>query len=580
MAIDRECLEMSPRLPSSQRKIANADSSKQILCAEVVGSNQEIASCSKSGHNSSWISKLYDALRSSFGFKSQAAYERVVDGCALGDEAVTFSTLQFLRFCGSGLLMSVSYLDPGNLEADIQVGAQAGYSLLWWYGISSVFFGFAFQCQAGRLGLVTGQDLAQHCGKRYPKEARILLWTLLEFAIVGADIQETIGSAIAISILTGGAVPLWLGCILISVTAFFLLLLDRFGFRQLEIVFAALIAVEAVALGINYFEADIPLQEVTMGLIVPKISSATLPVAVGALGALVMPYNIYFQSSIVNSRPRDSDSDEKMGMLLVYMRMENMIMLVFAFIINVFVVCVFAEGFYNPDNPSMELGLESAGDHLAERYGNTFRIFWAIGLLAAGQVATISLTYAGQLVMTGLLGMKVQAGVRMVATRLVALIPTVVMAVLFEATNTFDVAAQMLNVAQSLLLPFALLPALHMTANKEIMGEKFVSAKWFTILTAGITAIVLAVNGYLLYDVMRQQHASGGDLGGSLAVLLALMLIIYYSLTAYYAIGPDNIPGLWRFLRGKVVTLSNPQDGPQETDPMLASIAHQHPHDR
>lgn len=122
----------------------------------------------------------------------------------------------------------------------------------------------------------------------------MLLWILLELAIVGADIQETIGSAIALSILSGGAIPLWAGCILISISAFLLLLLDRFGFRQLEIVFLVFTSVEAIALGINFFSAQIPPIPVIEGLVIPQLSSRTLPLAVGALGALVMPYNLFF----------------------------------------------------------------------------------------------------------------------------------------------------------------------------------------------------------------------------------------------------------------------------------------------
>jgi NRAMP (natural resistance-associated macrophage protein)-like metal ion transporter len=283
--------------------------------------------------------------------------------------------------------MSVSYLDPGNLEADIQVGVQTGYSLLWWYATCAVALGFLVQCLAGQLGLVTGQDLAQHCGKRYPKPARWLLWVLMEIAIVGADIQETIGSAIAIAILSGGVIPLWAGCILISVTAFMLLLLDRCGFRQLEIVFALFILVEAVSLGINFFQAGVPAGEMFEGLLVPTLNRSNIVVAVGALGALVMPYNIFFQSSVVNARPRDTSTPGRLSMLLVYMRLENMIMLIMAFIINVFVVCVFAEGFYDPTaDPPPELGLETAGEHLAERFGGVFKTMWAIGLLASGQV--------------------------------------------------------------------------------------------------------------------------------------------------------------------------------------------------
>uniref|UniRef100_A0A7R9V4I2 Natural resistance-associated macrophage protein n=1 Tax=Chlamydomonas euryale TaxID=1486919 RepID=A0A7R9V4I2_9CHLO len=459
----------------------------------------------------------------------------------LDDPGSKFSTLQFLRFCGSGLLMSVSYLDPGNLEADIQVGVATGYDLLWWYATCAVLLGFVVQCLAGQLGLVTGQDLAQVCGQRYPRFARWLLWLLLELAIVGADIQETIGSAIAIFILSGGAIPLWAGCILISVTAFLLLLLDRFGFRHIEAVFGIFIAVEAVALGMNFFQAGVDADALVRGLVVPTLTRSSLPVAVGALGALVMPYNIYFQSSIVNARPRDTSTEGRMGMLLTYMRLENMIMLVMAFVINVFVVCVFAEGFYDPAaDPQPDIGLESAGDHLADHYGSIFRTMWAVGLLASGQVATISLTYAGQLVMTGLLGVKVSAGPRMLATRMVALVPTVLMAVFFEASNTFDAAAQLLNVGQSLLLPFALLPVVHMTANVDVMGRRWVSGRWWTGVSIGITVATVAVNGYLLVDSLVAQH--DGGLTWPWMMLTISTTLLYYAIVAYYAIGPDNIP--------------------------------------
>lgn len=229
------------------------------------------------------------------------------------------------------------------------------------------------------------------------------------------------------------------------------------------------------------------------------------------------------------------------------MRLENVIMLILAFVINIFVVCVFADGFYDPNLPPVEIGLESAGEHLAERFGAPFKYAWAIGLLAAGQVATLTLTYAGQIVMTGLLDIKVAAGWRMMATRLVALVPTVIMAVVFETSQTFDYAAQLLNVAQSVLLPFALLPVLRMTADQDIMGERFVSPRWLTIIGSVICSVVLAINGYLIVDVFRVtfQSSSHGTSVLLLALLLAATMISYYLLAAYFAIGPDHWEGWW-----------------------------------
>jgi Mn2+/Fe2+ NRAMP family transporter len=142
----------------------------------------------------------------------------------------------FLRFFGSGFLAVVAFLDPGNLEADIQVGVKARYSLLWWLGLCTLLFAFLFQSLSARLGLVTGADLAQAIGKEWSKSSRILLWVLLEMSIVAADIQETVGCAIAVKSLSGGAVPLWAGCIIVSVAAMALLQVDRLGYRHLEFV--------------------------------------------------------------------------------------------------------------------------------------------------------------------------------------------------------------------------------------------------------------------------------------------------------------------------------------------------------
>ncbi|KAJ9522400.1 hypothetical protein QJQ45_008309 [Haematococcus lacustris] len=450
-----------------------------------------------------------------------------------------FRLLEFARFIGTGLLASVSYLDPGLTAQFISLhswhSANSLLSIRWYpqHLAAITVQAFTFQCIAGRLGLVSGKDLAQHLGERYPKPARILLWVLMEVAIIGADIQETIGSAIALSILTSGRLPLYAGCIVVSVSAFGLLLLDRIGFRQLEAVFFCFIVTEAVAMGINFAQADVPSVDVAKGVFIPRVSKTTMPVAVAVLGALVMPYNIFFQSAIVNARPRDASCDGRKRVLLQYLRVESFLVLALAFVINLFVICVFAHGFYGTDT---EVGLESAGDHLAERYGGVFKTVWAIGLLAAGQVSTIGLTFAGQLVMMGLLNLKVQAGPRMLATRLVALVPTVSLAVVFEASNTFDKVAQMLNVVQSMMLPFALIPVLHVCADKIVMGT-FVSHRYLTAFGALIATVVAAVNGYLLVDFLHTEveNTPGVDAG------LAFLIIVYYMVVLYFAIGPDNM---------------------------------------
>ncbi|GAX73625.1 hypothetical protein CEUSTIGMA_g1076.t1 [Chlamydomonas eustigma] len=175
-----------------------------------------------------------------------------------GSEGLLTSTPPFtmyglIQFMGSGFMMSVAFLDPGNLEADIQVGVSSQYQLLWWYALCVLCFGYAFQSLSGKIGLVTGKDLAAHIGDRYPKSARYVLWFIMELSLLAADIQETVGCALAVQILSSGTIPLWAGCLIVSVTAFILLQLDRFGFWWIEAVFAILILLEVIALGMGAF---------------------------------------------------------------------------------------------------------------------------------------------------------------------------------------------------------------------------------------------------------------------------------------------------------------------------------------
>lgn len=440
----------------------------------------------------------------------------------------------FFHLLGSGLMMSVAYLDPGNLEANIQAGVQSGFRLLWWFALCSLVFGYTFQAMAARLGVVTGQDLAKHCGEEYPRTARVLLWLMMEIAIIGADIQETIGSSIALHILSGEVISLWAGCLIISVSAFILLLLERFGLKQLEAVFAVFIALMGVSLGINFFQAHIPAKKVLTGLLVPTIPRDAWPVAVGALGALVMPYNIYFHSSLVSLKKPNGEAeqhdDHKRTRLFLH-NMESIAMLAVAFIINLFVVCVFAQAFYGTEEV---MGLETAGKHLGESYGVAFKYMWAVGLLASGQVGTIGLTYAGQLIMTGMLRLEVLAWQRMVATRLCALVPTLLLAVVFEASHKFDLVAHILNIVQSLQIPFALIPVMHMTSNKAIMGPSFCSGQGLRVFTHCMLLCVMGVNFYMLMGFMAT------DLPRQPWAIMCFVLLAggYYSLVLYFFLGP------------------------------------------
>ncbi|KAL4853916.1 Metal transporter Nramp6 [Chlorella vulgaris] len=326
------------------------------------------------------------------------------------------------------------------------------------------------------------------------------------------------------------------GCIVVSCSAFLLLLLERRGARWLEALFGAVIGMEAIAMSVNFFRAGVPAKEVALGLFRPTLPANAIVPAVGALGALVMPYNLFFSSAVVMSRRPSPPTRGRVREVLWYHRLETPLILLGTFIINMFVICVFATGFYGTDQ---EIGLQSAGDLLAERFGSEFKLFWALGLLAAGQVSTIALTYAGQLIMAGMLRIEVQGWKRMVCTRMVALVPALAgkFALATNASNSFDRLNQMLNVVQSIQLPFALIPAIHMAANRAIMTPVFATSKFLTTFCSLIALAVVSVNGYFLVT-FRQDNLPGG---AGVTVGWAFLMTAYYISLAYYAVSPTRL---------------------------------------
>ncbi|KAL4854727.1 Metal transporter Nramp2 [Chlorella vulgaris] len=475
----------------------------------------------------------------------------------------SWSWRQFATFCGSGLLMVAAFLDPGNLEADIQVGAKTGFALLWWVALVTLICGTSFQCLSGRLGLVTGKDLARHCGERWPRVTCWFLWVMLELAIVAVDIQETIGSAQALFMLSNGQIPLWAGCIIVSFSAFILLMLERFGTRLLEALFGSIIALMGVSMAVNFFRSGVPAKEVALGLFRPTLPAGSIGPAVGTLGALVMPYNF---------RPNPPTPGSLRGVLR-YLRLETVMVLLLAFLINMCVICVFAQGFYGTDQ---EIGLLAAGDLLADKFGQEFKVFWAVGLLASGQasdclaqrgahlcigkplyratagpmwcalwllqVSTIALTYAGQVVMSGLLMIDVKSWLRMIGTRLFALVPALTVALVSQTNNSFDRLNQMLNVVQSVLLPFAIIPLIHMAGNREVMGPPgaFATACWLNSFCSMVAVALAAINGYFLVT-FRQENLPDGT---GVMVGWGFLMAAYYCAIACIAIGPERLD-LW-----------------------------------
>jgi len=268
----------------------------------------------------------------------------------LGEKPFNFRTLW--AFTGPGFLMSIAYLDPGNIESDLQSGTQAGFKLLWVL-MSATIMGLLVQRLSIRLGVVTGRHLAEMCYQQYPKVPRLILWIMSEIAIIGSDMQEVIGTSIAIYILSNKVIPLWGGVLITVADTFTFLLLDRYGLRKLELFFGFLITVMAFTFGYEYV-VDSPDQlEVIEGLFIPGCSGCSsegILQAVGVVGAVIMPHNLFLHSALVKSREVNRKNKSAVRQANMYFFIESCIALFVSFIINIFVVSVFASGLYQTTN--------------------------------------------------------------------------------------------------------------------------------------------------------------------------------------------------------------------------------------
>ncbi|XP_057416931.1 metal transporter Nramp3.2-like [Lotus japonicus] len=446
-----------------------------------------------------------------------------------GGKVPPFSWKKLWRFTGPGFLMCIAFLDPGNLEGDLQAGAIAGYSLLWLL-MWATGMGLLIQLLSARLGVATGKHLAELCREEYPTWARMVLWVMAEVALIGSDIQEVIGSAIAIRILSNGVVPLWAGVVITALDCFIFLFLENYGVRSLEAFFGVLIGIMALAFAWMFGETQPSGKELLVGILVPKLSSRTIQQAVGVVGCLIMPYNVFLHSALVQSRKIDHSNKGRVQEALNYYSIESTLALVVSFVINIFVTTVFAKGFYGSEVAD-SIGLVNAGQYLQDAYGGgvvPILYIWGIGLLAAGQSSTIAGTYAGQFIMGGFLNLKIKKWMRALITRSCAIVPTMIVALIFDSSEqSLDVLNQWLNVLQSVQIPFAVIPLLCLVSKEEIMGTFKIGAVLKTISWL-VAALVTMINGYLLVEFFSSE-VNGAIVGAVLGTLTAAYVgfIIY-----------------------------------------------------
>ncbi|XP_051865674.1 natural resistance-associated macrophage protein 2-like isoform X3 [Pristis pectinata] len=480
------------------------------------------------------------------------------------DESSTrFSFRKLWAFTGPGFLMSIAYLDPGNIESDLQSGAVAGFKLLWIL-LAATIIGLLLQRLAARLGVVTGMHLAEVCHRQYPKIPRIALWLMVELAIIGSDMQEVIGSAIALNLLSVGRIPLWGGVLITIIDTFVFLFLDKYGLRKLEAFFGFLITVMAVTFGYEYVTVKPDQGQLLKGMFVPYCQGCgtrQLEQAVGIIGAVIMPHNIYLHSALVKSRDVNRANKKEVNEANRYFFIEACLALFVSFLINVFVVSVFAEAFYNQtnaqvhevcfnnssphsnlfplNNKTLDVDIYKGGVVLGCYFGGAALYIWAIGILAAGQSSTMTGTYSGQFVMEGFLNLTWSRFARVLFTRSIAIIPTLLVA-LFQDVEHLTGMNDFLNVLQSMQLPFALIPILTFTSMSSVMHD-FVNGLTWKIGGGVIIFIVCAIN---IYFVIVYVSSLGHVVLYAVAAFISLAYLSFVAYLAWYCAVSLGVPFL------------------------------------
>jgi len=403
---------------------------------------------------------------------------------------------KMLAFIGPGLIVAVGYMDPGNWATDLAGGAQYGYVLLSVILISN-FLAILLQHLSLKLGIVTERDLAQACRDHYSKPVSIMLWLGAEIAIASCDLAEVIGSAIALNLLFH--LPIIIGIFLTAFDVLVILFLQYKGFRIIESIVGGLIVLIGTCFAYEMMVSN-PSLPLFLSNLLPRPEIVTNPtmlyIAIGILGATVMPHNLYLHSSIVQTRAFERN-DEGKKMAIHFAAIDSAVALMLAFFINAAILVLAAAAFHNSGHRDVA-EIQDAYHLLSPVLGASLAsIVFAIALLASGQNATLTGTLAGQIVMEGFLNIRLRPWVRRMITRLIAIVPAAIVATMFgeKGTNNLLILSQ---VILSLQLSFAVFPLVMFTCDKKKMG-KFVNATWLTVLSWISAAVIFILNVYLVW---------------------------------------------------------------------------------
>ena len=405
---------------------------------------------------------------------------------------------QFLAFAGPGCLISVGYMDPGNWATCIAGGSKFGYSLL---GVvfASNMMAMLLQALAARLGIVSGRDLAQACREEYPPAVGYGLWILCEVAIIACDLAEVIGTALALKLLFG--IPMGWGAAITVLDSLLVLLLMRRGFRWLEAFIFSLIILIAGCFAAQLLMASPKLADLFGGFlnpIAPVRNPEMLYIAIGILGATVMPHNLYLHSSIVQTRAYERNEAGR-GHAIRWATIDSTVALGLALFVNVAILAVSAAVFYTRGRTDIA-EIQDAYQLLSPLLGSAWAAtLFGIALLASGLNSTVTGTLAGQIVMEGFLHIRLKPWARRLLTRGIAVVPVIIAAVIYgeHGTSRLLVLSQ---VVLSMQLPFAVVPLVQFVSNSRLMG-RFAIPRWLAAVAWLVAAMIIALNVLLLYQI-------------------------------------------------------------------------------
>ncbi|WNR43190.1 Nramp family divalent metal transporter [Paenibacillus roseipurpureus] len=403
---------------------------------------------------------------------------------------------KLLAFVGPGYLVAVGYMDPGNWATDLAGGSQFGYTLLSVILISNLM-AILLQALSGRLGIVTGRDLAQACRDHYSKPVSYALWFLCELAIAACDLAEVIGAAIALQLLFG--LPLIYGVILTSLDVLLVLMLQKKGFRYIEAMVISLIALIMVCFVMELIFSRPEFAAVAAGFI-PTTQIVTNPtmlyIALGILGATVMPHNLYLHSSIVQTRKIEPTIEGKKE-AIKFATIDSTVALMLALFVNAAILILSAAAFHSAGKEVAEI--QDAYHLLGPMLGTgAASILFAVALLASGQNSTLTGTLAGQIVMEGFLNIRLTPWLRRLITRLIAIVPAIIVIGLYGESGATDLLI-LSQVILSLQLSFAVIPLVKFTSDRKKMGE-LVIPSWMAILSWVVAIVIAGLNVYLLIN--------------------------------------------------------------------------------